>query len=90
MSGNIGYLLGGFVLGATLTIAGALLVGPNVNVTSSTNVNNSGRYELIANTTEEGTEFALLDSETGETRVLRADGNWQELTISDSAESEAP
>lgn len=90
MRGNVGYLLVGLVLGVVLTVVAALVVGPNVNVTSSTNVNNSGRYDLITNSTEEGTEFALLDSETGETRVLRADGNWQVLIPSETAIEEAP
>ncbi len=90
MRGNVGYLLVGLVLGVVLTVVAALVVGPNVNVTSSTNVNNSGRYELVANTTESGTEFAVLDSETGETRVLRADGNWQVLIPSGSEGSETP
>ncbi|MCL4690999.1 MAG: hypothetical protein KJ060_00590 [Candidatus Hydrogenedentes bacterium] len=90
MRGNVGYLLVGLVLGVVLTVVAALLVGPNVNVTSSANVNNAGRYELVANTTEKGTEFALLDSETGETRVLRADGNWLTLTPSSSDNPETP
>ncbi|GMV92890.1 MAG: hypothetical protein AMXMBFR82_26680 [Candidatus Hydrogenedentota bacterium] len=90
MRGNVGYLLAGLVLGVVLTVVAALLVGPNVNVTSSANVTNAGRYELVANTTEEGTEFALLDSETGETRVLRADGNWQTMTPSSSDNPETP
>ncbi len=73
------YFVGGVLIGVVLTVCAALFVGPNVNVTSSNNINNSGRYELTSRQTDAGTEYAVLDSETGKVRVLHQDGTWEDF-----------
>jgi len=71
------YFLGGILVGVLITVCAALLLGPEVYVTSSANVNNAGRYELTTRQTDGGTEYAVFDTETGNVRILNDDGTWK-------------
>lgn len=73
--------VGGVLLGSLLTIAGGLLVGPNVTLShvgsgndadSGTHV--SGRYQLRVEEKDGQTSYSVFDSEKGMVTVLTPDG----------------
>ena len=66
------YVFGGTLMGGVLVILGGILVGTNVNVTSSNNHQHygSGRHILQIDETDDGTTYTVVDSETGSARLF--------------------
>ncbi len=66
------YVFGGTLLGGVLVLLGGVVVGADVNVTSSNNVQHygSGRHILQIAETDAGTTYTVVDSETGSARLF--------------------
>lgn len=66
------YVFGGALMGGVLVLLGGVVVGADVNVTSSNNVQHygSGRHILQIEESDTGTTYTVVDSETGSARLF--------------------
>lgn len=66
------YVFGGTLMGGVLVLLGGVLVGTDVNVTSSNSSQHygSGQHILRIEETDVGTTYTVVDTQTGSARLF--------------------